>query len=258
MKPAADNLNAMNPQIAEALAELDPEPIRRAALCCREAGAKYVDVNPGYLSPKKRDRMVFMVEVIQENVPTPLILDSSDPEALRRGMEVCRTPPVLNGLTREPHRLESVAALAAEGGTDLVVLLMDERSQTPAGVEEKIALAVELAEHAAKAGVPLGKLIFDPILPHVSWPDAYFRISQALDTVRLLSSGAVFQEPVRTMVGLSNLRSGLRTRAPLQIEQISMALLAGAGLDMMLMDVLNTDLMETLRMIARVTDFHGP
>jgi hypothetical protein len=78
---------------------------------------------------------------------------------------------------------------------------MDEHSYTPASVDEKIALAIQLRESALAAGLAADKLIFDPVLPNLSWDDAFFRISESIKTVRLLATGVIFQEPVRTMAG---------------------------------------------------------
>jgi len=71
-------------------------------------------------------------------------------------------------------------------------------------------------------------------------------------TVRLLASGAVFQEEARTMVGLSNLRSGLRQTYPAQIDEACLYLLAGAGLRLVLADVLQPELMETVNLIKQI------
>ena len=111
-------------------------------------------------------------------------------------------------------------------------------------LEEKIALALELHELAQAAGVKTEKLIFDPVLPNLSWDDAFGRISECVKAVRLMASGAIFQEPVRTMVGLSNLRSGHWSRYPARIEQTALSLLAGAGLSLCLGNVFDSELMQ--------------
>ena len=56
----------------------------------------------------------------------------------------------------------------------------------------------------------------------------------------------------RTMAGLSNLRSGLRHNYPVRVEEAVLGLLAGAGLKMALVDVLQPGLMETVRVINQV------
>ena len=66
--------------------------------------------------------------------------------------------------------------------------------------------------------------------------------------VRLLADGALFQTSARTMVGLSNLRSGLRRTYPNTIDEACLYLLAGAGLTHVLADVLQPEVMEAVRL----------
>ena len=53
------------------------------------------------------------------------------------------------------------------------------------------------------------------------------------------------------MAGLSNLRSGLRQTYPVRVEKAALALLAGAGLGVALVGVLQPELMETVRVIKQ-------
>ena len=211
MMTAADNLNVLHPGISEALKTLDPAPLQEMARLCEQAGARFLDINPGYLSPREEDRVTFLVEAVQEVTSLPLILDSPQAGVLARGLKACRSKPILNALTLEEHRLQEILPLAAEHQTPLVLLLVDRQSLVPSTLEEKTAVALELAERALGAGLLLEHLIFDPVLPHLSWPDAYSQIGRGIHLLRLLSSGVLFKDPVRTMAGLSNLRSGQRT-----------------------------------------------
>jgi 5-methyltetrahydrofolate corrinoid/iron sulfur protein methyltransferase len=95
-------------------------------------------------------------------------------------------------------------------------------------------------------------LIFDPVLPNLSWSDAFSRFAEDIKTVRLLASGAVFQEPCRTMVGLGNLRSGAAQRFPAALEKTCLGLLAGAGLTLALVDVFRPDLMAEFHRINQM------
>ncbi|MBF0527677.1 MAG: dihydropteroate synthase [Deltaproteobacteria bacterium] len=234
----ADNLHALNQPIASALRSLDPYPIRELALRCQNAGAKILDLNPGYLSSRYLDRMAFFVETVQEVTNLRLMLDSANPEALARGLAVCQEPPILNALSLEPQKLDRLPALALEYQADLVLLLMDQNSSSPISLEEKLSIAIELRERCLAAGLNTENLIFDPVLPLLRGPDSFYKVGQSLKTVRLLASGIVFQEEVKTMVGLSNLRSGLRRIYPHRVEEICLSMLAGAGLTYVLADVL--------------------
>lgn len=246
---AADNINAMNPAVADAMRGLDPEPVKDLARRCEQAGAVLLDINPGYLSARKRDRIEFMVEAAQEASSLRLILDSPDPEVLARGLASCCQKPVLSAVSLEPSKLKEILPLAAEAETEVVVLLMDERSFPPPGVEEKLAIAIEIRRQALDSGIPADRLIFDPVLPNLRWPDAMPRIASSAAAVRMLSSGSMFLEPARTMAAISNLQSGMSERRA-GLSEACMYLLAGAGLEIALANVLNPEIMTARGLIA--------
>jgi cobalamin-dependent methionine synthase I len=246
----ADNLHGLNPVVADALRRLDPRPVQQLVRECEQRGAQLIDVNPGYLSRSHEDRMTFLVETVQEVSSLDLILDSPNPRVLARGLASCKGRAILSALSLEERKLAEILPLAAEHRAGLVILLMDERSMAPPRTEEKLGLALELREHAVSAGIAADDLIFDPVLPNLSWDDAFLRVAEDVKTVRLLSTGAIFQDQARTMAGLSNLRSGQRRRYPFGLETACMGLLAGAGLEFLLADVLQPGFEEAYRTVS--------
>jgi 5-methyltetrahydrofolate corrinoid/iron sulfur protein methyltransferase len=246
---AADNLNILNPEVTRALNDLDPRPLQELARRCEQSGANLIDINPGFLPPRRHDRMAFMVEAVQQVTRLGLILDSPDAQVLARGLGVAQAPPILNACTLEEEKLREILPLAAAHNTDLVLLLLDARSFPAPSFEGKITLALELRDHALAAGLTDGQLIYDPVLPNLTWPDAWAQVGEVVKSIRLLHGGELWGEPARTMAGLSNLRSGLRHTYPLRVEEAMLGVLAGAGLTTALADVLQPGLMETVRVI---------
>ena len=249
---AADNLNILNPAVAQALNALDPRPLQELARRVEQAGANLIDINPGFLPPRRHARMAFMVEAVQQVTRLRLILDSPDARVLTRGLAAAQKPPILNACTLEEEKIRDILPLAATHQTDLVLLLLNARSFPAAALEGKITLALELRAHALAAGLTDAQLIFDPVLPNLTWPDAWTQVGEVLKTVRLLHGSDLWGEPARTMAGISNLRSGLRHTYPLRVEEAALSLLAGAGLGLALVDVLQPGLMETVRVINQV------
>ena len=251
---AADNLHALHPVVADALRRLDPAPLQQLAQRCQQPGVKYLDLNPGYLSRRNEDRLAFMVETIQEVSDLRLILDNPSPRVIAKGLAVCRDRAVINALSLEPDKIEAMLPLAVQHGAQLILLLMDERSRVPARLEEKLAVAVQLRELALDAGLHPEDLIFDPVLPNLSWPDAFAQIAEVVKTVRLLAGWSIFEQPATTMVGLSNLRSGLSDRYPQAVAQSCLHLLAGAGLNLVLASALEPEVLSSVHMINQMTE----
>lgn len=251
---AADNISGANPLVAQALRDLSSKPLQELAQRCVAAGAQMLDLNPGYLSRRNEDRMAFLVEAVQEVTTLPLILDSPNSRVLARGLAACREKPTLNAVTLEEHKLQEILPLAVAHQTPVVLLLLDEKSHPPPSLERKVAVAMELRERALEAGLTDQQLIFDPVLPNLRWPDAWAQTGAGLRTIRYLASGALFGNPVRTMVGLSNLRSGLRELYPVQIEITILALLGGAGLSLTLANVLDPILRDQMQLMTQIVD----
>jgi 5-methyltetrahydrofolate corrinoid/iron sulfur protein methyltransferase len=251
---AADNLTGANPVVAQALRDLAAAPLQDLARRCAQNGAQILDLNPGYLSRRHEDRMAFLVDAVQEVTDLPLILDSPNPRVLAGGLAACRDKPILNALTLEEEKLQEILPLAVEHQTRLVLLLLDEKSHPPPTLEGKVALAVELREQCLAAGLTDEQLIFDPVLPNLRWPDAWPQSGASFKTVRYLASGSLFGVPASTMVGLSNLRSGLRDLYPVQLDITVLALLAGAGLTYVLADILSPAIQETATLIRRLVN----
>ncbi len=244
---AADNLNSFKAVLARALEEFDAGPIQDLVRRCNIPEVSFLDLNPGFLSKRQLKRMAFFGETVQDVTDKRLILDSPSPEVLSTGLKSCRKTPILSALSLERKKMEEILPLALEHGTELIVLPMDEHSRVPPTAEERIAIALEVRDAATAAGMEQSRLIFDPVLPNLSWPDAYSHIREAIKTVRLLSGFSIFPEPARTMVGLSNLRSTLRKKIPFAFEADCLALLAGAGLELALADILQAEFLPFLR-----------
>ncbi len=246
---AADNLHALNPLVSEALRTLDPAPIQEIAKKCQNVGANYLDINPGYLSKKYEDRIDFMIEAVQEVSSLRLIIDSPNPRVLSRGIKLCKIPPILNGVSLEEVKVKEILPLAAEHKLEVILFLMNEQSFTPPSLDEKLSIAVELMQKATEFDIPYENIIFDPVLPTLSWQDAFLQVSSVVEVVRMISSGRLFEAPIKTVAGLSNLRSGLKKRYSVKIDEVALSLLAGAGLSIVLADALNSEIVTTFQIL---------
>ena len=112
----------INPTGRKKLAtELEQEnfsTVEKDALEQVSCGATILDINAGVVynsnpNPNETEPplMKKMVELVQRIVDVPLCIDSSVPEALKAGLETASGRPLLNSVTGEEERLESILPL---------------------------------------------------------------------------------------------------------------------------------------------------
>jgi 5-methyltetrahydrofolate corrinoid/iron sulfur protein methyltransferase len=249
---AADNVQVMDMDVERALNHLDPGPLQDLTLRCEEAGADYIDVNPGPLTGRGKEKMTFLVEAIQAVSSLPLILDTANTEAMAAGLDACKKPPILNGFSMEPAKLKRVLPLARDYNCRVIGFLLMPDGRVPSNADERLSVAVDLFEAFSKAGLPPRNLIIDPVLVPVMWENGQHQAMEVLKTLRMLPDLLGF--PATTMVGLSNLTWGRgRGERKALLEQTYLPMLAASGLDMVLMNMLHAGTVAVARTINALT-----
>lgn len=247
MRLIADNLRITQKAIEIAVAEKNPLPLQEMAKQCQAAGADGIDINSGPLYRDPESRMAFMVESVQEVTPLPLILDTSNPKALKSGLLACKTPATLNGLSLESSKLEHVLPLAAAYQIDLVCYLLYPNGHIPPDGAERLNVAVLLYQKCLEAGVKPDHMIIDPVVVPLSWQDGLFQAREVLNVIKTLPE--ILGHPVRTIAGLSNLTAGAKDPIKKHLaEQAYLPMLAASGLSMILMNVFHPESVRMARM----------
>ena len=252
MRIIADNLRITQKAIEIAVAENDALPLQAMAKRCEMAGADGIDINSGPLYRDPESRMAFMVEAVQAVSQLPLILDTSNPKALKAGLLAGKIPVILNGLSLEPSKLEFILPLAAAHQADLVCYLLYPNGHVPPDSTERLNVAVSLYQKCLAAGVEPDRVIIDPVVVPLSWQDGLFQAREVLTVIKTLPE--LLGYPVRTIAGLSNLTAGARNPFKKQLaEQTYLPMLAASGLSMILMNILNAESVRVARTCSLFT-----
>lgn len=247
MIPIADNLHIMNPIVAKALKERDPLPLKEIAECCRKANAYAMDINLGPLKHNTQEIITFVIEAVQDTFGGRLLLDSVQAEVLEAGITACKQSPIINGFSLEEAKLKSILPLAAKHQTEIIGFLINEKGQVPLRVEERLGLASQLVAKAEESGVPPERVIIDPVLVPLSWQDGTQYNRELLEVIHFLPQ--LFEKPIRTIVGLSNLGAGSPDRAArIKVETNFILMLAAAKLEFILMDVTQKSNLDALNL----------
>jgi 5-methyltetrahydrofolate corrinoid/iron sulfur protein methyltransferase len=236
MMLVADNLQLTRPDLAAALAAHDPAPFQAVVRQLEAAGAEALDLNTGPLGRHAARDMAFCITAVQAATDLPILIDTANPLAMKAGLEASRKTVVINGVSLEPRKLEAILPLAAEHGVDVVLYLLDGRSQMPRHLDDRLSIALALYQHCRSMGLPSERLIIDPVVAPLIWQDGLQRNRDLLEIVRRLPELLDF--PVRTVAGLSNLTTGKGPRDLKQrLEQAYLCMLTAAGLSWILLDI---------------------
>ncbi len=232
----ADNIRITNPEVEQALNDLDPAPIQALTKQCEAAGAEAIDINSGPLGQDPEKKMTFLVESIQAITRLPVLIDTTHPKAIESGLRAGRKPVMINGFSLEPARLQSILPLAVKYDADIIGYLLYPNGHVPSDGAGRLDVALKLYAEVQKAGLKDDQLIIDPIVAPLMWEDGRFQAMEILSVIRTLPDLLGF--PVKTISGLSNLGAGnVEVRKKQLMEQAYAAMLSEAGLSMILMDV---------------------
>ncbi len=231
-----ERINGSHPHIYQLLLEKNKEEIQKLARKQAEAGTDYIDLNVGTAWLKPADTMVWLVKAVQEAVQTPLALDSRKIEVIEAGMRVCKNPVIVNSTTGEKNKLASFMDLAVKHQSSIIALTMDEQG-IPPHAAGRVAIAKRIMEFADGYGLPRDRLFIDPVLLPLKFSQSQGPV--ILEAIRAVSRERV---PPHIIVGLSNSSQGARGRRLINRTFLTMAM--ACGLDAVIGDVLDPDLME--------------
>ena len=207
-------------KLAEEMKKGDYSRVRSDALAQVKAGAQMLDVNAGIPLADEPAILADCVKLVQSLTDVPLSIDSSIVEALEAGLAVYQGKPLINSVTGEEERLESVLPLVKKYGAAVVCISNDETgiSEDP---DVRFAVAKKIVERAADHGIPRADLVVDPlVMPVGAVGDAG---ASVLRLIRRLREDL----KVNTTCGASNFSFGLPQRHGLNAAFLSMAIGAG-------------------------------
>jgi 5-methyltetrahydrofolate--homocysteine methyltransferase len=218
-----EKINGTRKSVAAAVREKDAQFIRDLATSQAESGSTYLDVNAGTAPEREPDDMAWLVSTVQDVCDLPLCLDSANPAALKAGLEVVKTPPMINSVSGEQARIDGVLPLALAHQTDLILLALNDKG-IPETVEGRMEIVRKLVGLAVDGGLTQEKLHIDPLVTAISTGTG-----NAILTFETIRSIREEFPNVHITGGASNISFGMPLR-PI-INRYFMALAIQAGLD---------------------------
>jgi 5-methyltetrahydrofolate corrinoid/iron sulfur protein methyltransferase len=241
-----ENIHIISSKVKEALKERDGKFFQELAVKQVEAGAQALDLN---LGPRKKDgEEVFpwLVGLMEEVVDVPLSFDTTNLAGIKAGLKkVTKAQAIINSTSADPERLEKVPLVAKEYGAKVIALTMG-KGMIPVTAEERVNIAMEkLIPRMLEIDYPITDLIIDPLVLTVSGCQEY--CPELIEAIRMLQY--VWDPAPVISVGLSNVSNAVPNENRPLINQVYCAMLMGVGLNTMIADPLDTELMDIIRII---------
>jgi 5-methyltetrahydrofolate corrinoid/iron sulfur protein methyltransferase len=237
-----ESLNVISTKIGRAFKERDPKPIQEEALFQKEKGMDFIDINLGPAKKEGHELMPWVVEVVQGVVDDiPLVLDTSNIDAIAAALKVCKLTPIINSIMCRLERYEKMIPLAAEYNADFVALLWGPDG-LPRDENERAALSVELLYAANEAGIPNEKIWVDGIVTPVN--------IQQPQAICLMEFQGMLQDiapGARSTCGLSNISNGPPDHLRPILNQTYMVMLQKYGMESVIADPLDDQLISIAR-----------
>ena len=225
-----ESLNVMGTRIGRAFKEKDPAPIKEEAKFQEDQGMDYIDINLGPAKKTGKELMPWVVETVQEVTDLPVLLDTSNVEAIEEGLKVCNKTPIINSIMCRPEIYEKMLPMAAEYNSDFVALMWGPEG-LPRDENERAALCVELITVANDMGIPNEKIWVDGIVTPVNvQQDHAPMLLRFYEMLQDIAPGA------KSTCGLSNVSNGPPDHLRPILNQTYAVMLERSGMESIITD----------------------
>lgn len=222
--------------------------VQSDALAQIAAGAHMLDINAGIPLADEPALLAHCIQLVQSLTDVPLTIDSSIVAALEAGLKVYKGKALVNSVTGEDDRLETVLPLVKKYGAAVVAISNDETgiSEDP---DVRFEVAKKIVQRAADYGIPACDVVVDPLVMPVG------AINTAGVQVMRLVHRLRTELKVNTTCGASNVSFGLPERNGINAAFLTMAM--GAGMTSAITNPLHEEVVRAI-MGADVMMGHDP
>ena len=247
----AERINMTRKRVKKEVWDRNSAYIVKQVRLQQAAGTTHIDINAGGDPAKEVEDMKWLTQVVQDATDLPICFDSSSPQALRAGLDICNRPgSIINSITAESERVAETLPLVTEYNTGIVCLTMDDDGM-PEDMDGRIRITRDLVRILAESGVAPGRAYVDHLVRPASTNPGQARF--ILDAIA--ATKREFPD-IHICLGLSNISYGLPSRN--NLNRAFFAMLVAAGADGAIMDPCEQGMMNALissRAVLGLDDF---
>ncbi|MBN2418001.1 MAG: dihydropteroate synthase, partial [Deltaproteobacteria bacterium] len=200
-----EKINGSIPSVATAIKEKDAEKIKHLAKIQAAAGAAFIDCCASVEEAIEVETLKWMIELIQEATDVPICVDSPSARVCAEALKFCNKPGLVNSVSMEGDKVDTVFPVIADTGWKCVALLCDD-----SGIPDKVKrmnVFERLMKKAEEYKIDPSRLYIDPLVVTAStdqtaltaFAEVTRKIKEMYPTIHITS-------------GLSNISFGLPAR----------------------------------------------
>lgn len=214
-------INASRKSVRPLIENKDVEGVQALAQEQVNGGAEFVDVNAGVFVNKEVEYLPWLVQTVQEAVDVPCCIDSPNPAAIEKALEVHKGTPMINSISLERERYDAMIPFVAQNDRNVVALCMSD-SAMPTTKDERMKIADTLINNLVQKGVAVENIFVDPLVQPLSTDNSYgMEFMNTVEEIMRRYPG------IHTICGLSNISYGLPKRKHLNQCFVTMAIAKG-------------------------------
>jgi len=237
-------------KVRTAVEERDKGFLQDLAKSQLDKGAQMLDLNIGPQRKAGAEIMDWLVNTVQEVVDIPLSLDSTNAEAIEAGIKVCKQKPLINSTNADPTRMSVMLPMAASHNCNIIALTL-RATGLPVSADARIEILTEdIIPALEQYGLAPDKVFLDPLAMTVNGCQEH--APEVVKAVRVFSQ--ISDPPFHTTCGLSNVSNGAPPEVRPILNRIYLVMLMGAGLDSAILDPLDDELMQAIRILESRDD----
>lgn len=224
-------------QLAAEMKSGDFSRVEKDAISQVNAGAHMLDINAGIPLADEPALLAKAIKIVQAVTDVPLSIDSSIVAALESGLSVYQGKALVNSVTGEEDRLETVLPLVAKYGAAVVAISNDETgiSEDP---DVRFEVARKIVNRASDYGISHEDVVVDPLVMPIGAINSAGK--QIIHLVRRLRN----ELKVNTTCGASNVSFGLPNRNGINAAFLTMAI--GSGMTSAITSPLHPEVMQAI------------
>lgn len=237
-----ENIHIISKNVKQALEDRDENFVKNLIKIMQNCDS--VDFNIGPAKGKLDKIFDWLVPMTNKK---SISFDSSNVDAIKNGLKLvcCPEKCFINSTSADDEKLEILTDLAVQYQCNIIALAMSKETGIPKNSDGRMELVFKIYEKCVEKGIDSSKIFFDPLILPLNVEQS--QCVEVLNTIQVIKES--FEPKVNTIVGLSNISNGMNPDIRKLVNRVYAVMLFGAGLDSVIADAKDTELIRILRML---------